>query len=64
MIWNAFTLSDSTSDEGIPFLEQASIINIARSLAAGQSRASLGGKTWGDHTSTARPVFADHPLGQ
>ena len=30
------------------FMERPSIINIARGLAAGQSRASLGGKSWGD----------------
>ena len=44
----ALTLSDTTSDEDIMFMERPSIINIARGIAAGQSRASLGGKTWGD----------------
>jgi phosphate-selective porin OprO and OprP len=42
------TLSYSTSDEDILFMERPSIINIARSIAGGQSRASVGGKTWSD----------------
>ncbi len=45
----SLTMSDATSDEDIMFMERPSIINIARGLAAGQTRASLGGKTWGDH---------------
>ncbi|HEY1945201.1 MAG TPA: porin [Roseiarcus sp.] len=44
----SLTLSDATYDEDIMFMERPSIINVARGLAAGQSRASLGGKTWGD----------------
>ncbi len=44
----SLTLSDATSDEDITFTERPSIINVARGIAAGQSRASLGGKSWSD----------------
>jgi phosphate-selective porin OprO and OprP len=57
-----YTLADSTGARNFLFLEEPSITEIARSLAAGTARASFGVKASGENTLPP-PTLPDRNLG-